>query len=155
MLLDTHALLWFLNKDARLPDNTKQQIENAESVFVSIVSIWEIAIKVSIGKLTLLAPFETIRSNLVALDVEELPISFDDAVIYLSLPLHHRDPFDRMLIAQAVNRSLAIVSQDRQFDAYSIQRVWVSSLGVGEVLADDCRLNKKLSATPALTVVDR
>jgi PIN domain nuclease of toxin-antitoxin system len=124
MLLDTHALLWFLNKDSRLPETTKQQIEDAESVFVSMASLWEISIKVNIGKLTLMAPFETIRLNMINLGIEELPISFEDAITYLSIPLHHRDPFDRILVAQAMNHSLILISRDVAFDSYAIQRVW-------------------------------
>ncbi|MEG4287252.1 type II toxin-antitoxin system VapC family toxin [Microcoleus sp. A006_D1] len=124
MLLDTHALLWFLNKDSRLPETTKTQIEEAESVFVSMASLWEISIKVNIGKLTLMAPFETIRLNMINLGIEELPISFEDAITYLSIPLHHRDPFDRILVAQAMNHSLILISRDVAFDSYAIQRVW-------------------------------
>ncbi len=124
MLLDTHALLWFLNKDSRLPETTKTQIEEAESVFVSMASLWEISIKVNIGKLTLMAPFETIRLNMINLGIEELPISFEDAITYLSIPLHHRDPFDRILVAQAMNHSLILISRDVAFDSYDIQRVW-------------------------------
>ncbi len=123
MLLDTHALLWFLNKDSRLPETTKTQIEEAESVFVSMASLWEISIKVNIGKLTLMAPFETIRLNMINLGIEELPISFEDAITYLSIPLHHRDPFDRILVAQAMNHSLILISRDVAFDFYDIQRV--------------------------------
>jgi PIN domain nuclease of toxin-antitoxin system len=124
MLLDTHALLWFLNKDSRLPETTKTQIEEAESVFVSMASLWEISIKVNIGKLTLMTPFETIRLNMINLGIEELPISFEDAITYLSIPLHHRDPFDRILVAQAMNHSLILISRDLAFDSYAIQRVW-------------------------------
>ncbi len=124
MLLDTHALLWFLNKDSRLPETTKTQIEEAESVFVSMASLWEISIKVNIGKLTLMTPFETIRLNMINLGIEELPISFEDAITYLSIPLHHRDPFDRILVAQAMNHSLILISRDVAFDSYAIQRVW-------------------------------
>ena len=126
MLLDTHTLLWFLNNDSRLPEPIKQQIENTESVFVSIASIWEISIKVSVGKLTLLAPLETIKLDMISLRIRELPVMFEDAITYISLPLSssHRDPFDRMLISQAINRSLIIISVDKKFDAYPIQRVW-------------------------------
>lgn len=124
MLLDTHALLWFLNKDSRLPETTKTQIEEAESVFVSMASLWEISIKVNIGKLTLMTPFETIGLNMINLGIEELPISFEDAITYLSIPLHHRDPFDRILVAQAMNHSLILISRDVAFDSYAIQRVW-------------------------------
>ena len=126
MLLDTHTLLWFINDDSRLPSSIKQQIEATESVFVSIASIWEISIKISVGKLTLLTPLETIKVNMVSLSIQELPITFEDAITYLALPLNpvHRDPFDRMLISQAINNSLVIVSADSAFNAYAIQRVW-------------------------------
>lgn len=125
MLLDTHALLWFLGNDARLPSATKQRIEDADTVLVSIASLWEIAIKANIGKLTLFTSFETIETNLINLGIEIVSIAFEDLVTYLSLPLHHRDPFDRILVAQAINRSLILISRDTQLDAYSIQRLWL------------------------------
>jgi PIN domain nuclease of toxin-antitoxin system len=124
LLLDTHALIWFLENDARLPTNTRIQIETTPTVFVSIASLWEIAIKANIGKLSLNFPFSTIAPNLITTGISELPISFKDLEIYLSLQLHHRDPFDRILIAQAMNHSLYFISQDTQMDAYPIQRIW-------------------------------
>jgi PIN domain nuclease of toxin-antitoxin system len=124
MLIDTHTLLWFLGDDSRLPASTKQQIENAETVLVSIASLWEIAIKVNIGKLTLKTPFISIQQNLNTLGIDIAPITFADTETYLSLPLHHRDPFDRILIAQAINRNLILVSRDAHLDAYPIQRLW-------------------------------
>ncbi|MGF1519314.1 MAG: type II toxin-antitoxin system VapC family toxin [Nodosilinea sp.] len=124
LLLDTHALIWFLDNDTRLPATTRTQIETTPTVLVSIASLWEISIKANIGKLDLSAPFSTIEPNLVALGITQLPITFKDLEIYLSLPLHHRDPFDRILIAQTINHSLSLVSQDTQMDAYAIQRLW-------------------------------
>lgn len=124
LLLDTHALIWFLDNDTRLPASIRTQIETTPTVFVSIASLWEISIKANIGKLDLSAPFSTIESNLIALGITQLPITFKDLEIYLSLPLHHRDPFDRILIAQAINYSLTFVSQDTQIDAYAVQRIW-------------------------------
>ena len=123
-LLDTHTLIWFLENDPRLPSPTRTQIETTPTVFVSIVSLWEIAIKANIGKLTLSFPFNTIAPNLITAGITQLPITFKDLEVYLSLPLHHRDPFDRLLIAQAIEYSLIFVSQDTQMDAYSIQRLW-------------------------------
>jgi PIN domain nuclease of toxin-antitoxin system len=123
-LLDTHTLIWFLENDPRLPSGTRTQIETTPTIFVSIVSLWEIAIKANIGKLDLSFPFSTIAPNLVSLGITEIPITFKDLEIYLSLPLHHRDPFDRILIAQAMNHSLIFISQDTQMDAYPIQRFW-------------------------------
>ncbi len=114
LLLDTHTLIWFLENDPRLPTAIRTQIETTPNVFVSIASLWEIAIKANIGKLTLAFPFDTIYSSLTTADITQLPISFDDLQIYLSLPLHHRDPFDRILIAQCLNHSLFLVSQDNK-----------------------------------------
>jgi PIN domain nuclease of toxin-antitoxin system len=123
-LLDTHTLIWFLENDSRLPSITRTQIETTPTVFVSIVSLWEIAIKANIGKLTLSFPFNTIAPNLITAGITQLPITFKDLEIYLSLPLHHRDPFDRLLIAQTIEYSLIFISQDTQMDAYPIQRLW-------------------------------
>lgn len=124
LLLDTHTLIWFLDNDIRLPASTRRQIETTPTVFVSVASLWEIAIKANIGKLDLSAPFSTIEPNIVSLGITQLSISFKDLEIYLSLPLHHRDPFDRILIAQAISYSLCLVSKDTQMDSYSIQRLW-------------------------------
>ena len=88
------------------------------------MSLWEIAIKENIGKLALSFPFSTIEPNLVATGITQLPITFSDLEIYLSLPLHHRDPFDRLLVAQAIKHSLTFISRDNQLDAYAVQRVW-------------------------------
>ncbi len=123
-LLDTHTLIWFLENDTRLPTITRTQIETTPTIFISIVSLWEIAIKANIGKLTLALPFSTIEPNLTTAGITQLPITFKDLEIYLSLPLHHRDPFDRILIAQAINHSLTFISQDTQMDVYSIKRFW-------------------------------
>jgi PIN domain nuclease of toxin-antitoxin system len=123
-ILDTHTLIWFLENDPRLPSAVRTQIETTPTIFISIVSLWEIAIKANIGKLTLTFPFNTIEPNLTSTGITQLPITFKDLEIYLSLPLHHRDPFDRLLIAQAMNYSLTFISQDSQMNAYSIQRFW-------------------------------
>lgn len=123
-LLDTHTLIWFLDNDSRLPIGTKEQIESAEAVFVSIVSLWEIAIKINIGKLTLKTNFQSIEQNLIEQDISILPIEIAAIQTYLNLPLHHRDPFDRILIAQSIDLALTIVSCDSQFDAYPVTRSW-------------------------------
>jgi PIN domain nuclease of toxin-antitoxin system len=127
LLLDTHTLIWFLENNPRLPISARNCIETTEIVFASIASIWEIAIKMNIGKLTLMEPFEAIEANLTTAQITLLSITFDDTQTYLSLPLHHRDPFDRILIAQAINHSLTLVSQDAQMDSYAINRLWESS----------------------------
>jgi PIN domain nuclease of toxin-antitoxin system len=123
-LLDTHTLIWFLENDPQLPTVTRIQIQTAPTLFISIASLWEIAIKANIGKLNLSFPFNTIEPNLTAIGITQLPVTVKDLEIYLSLPLHHRDPFDRILIAQAMNHSLTFISRDTQMDAYPIQRLW-------------------------------
>lgn len=125
-LLDTHAFIWFSENDSHLPVTTKEQSETADTVYVSIVSLWEIAIKLSIGKLALQQTYETIALRLESTGLTLLPITFSDTVQVRYLPLHHRDPFDRILIAQALNRSLIVISRDANFDAYSLQRLWSS-----------------------------
>jgi PIN domain nuclease of toxin-antitoxin system len=123
-LLDTHTLIWFLENDAQLPASTRNLIEETPTIFISIASLWEIAIKANIGKLTLSFAFADIATQLSNLSITQLPITFNDLETYLSLPLHHRDPFDRILIAQAMNHSLTLIRNDSQMDAYSIQRLW-------------------------------
>ncbi len=125
LLLDTHAIIWFVEDDLNLSIATKEKIESADTVFVSIISLWEIAIKLSIGKLSLQAAYETLEPQLDSAGLTLLSISFADTVKIRHLPLHHRDPFDRILVAQAMNNSLVLISQDTQLDAYSIQRLWL------------------------------
>jgi PIN domain nuclease of toxin-antitoxin system len=124
MLLDTHTLLWFLNDDIQLPVTVRQRIEAADEVFVSIASLWEISIKLNIGKLSLTIPFESIDADIAASNIVILPITFADTVRYRSLPLHHRDPFDRMLVAQAIDRDYVLVSRDGALDAYGVTLLW-------------------------------
>ncbi len=125
LLLDTHTFIWFVSNDANLPVSVKDEIESTEVVFLSIASIWEIAIKINIGKLTLQGDFEDIESQLITENIRILPLTFADTVQLRYLPLHHRDPFDRIIIAQAINHSLILISRDGAFDAYSIQRLWL------------------------------
>lgn len=124
MLLETHALIWFLNDDAKLSENAKTIIEDGDNLFVSIISIWEIAIKINVGKLNIDIEFENLPQILAELDIQILQFDFTDTEIYIGLPLHHRDPFDRMLISQAIHHNLAIVGCDVDFDAYPIKRIW-------------------------------
>jgi len=124
LLLDTHALIWFVSDDSNLPLSTKEKIESADDVFLSIASLWEIAIKLNIGKLPLQGNFEDIEPQLIAAGIAILPITFTDTVQFRHLPLHHRDPFDRILVAQAMNNSLVLISRDAAFDDYEIQRIW-------------------------------
>jgi PIN domain nuclease of toxin-antitoxin system len=124
LLLDTHAFIWYSENDPKLPNRLKTEIEKADQVYISIASLWEIAIKLSIKKLSLLSSYESIEDSLEPAGISLLPISFADTVQVMNLPLHHRDPFDRIIIAQAINRSIIVVSGDSVFKAYPIQVLW-------------------------------
>lgn len=124
-LLDTHTFLWFIDDNPRLSKIALEFLEADNEIFISTASLWEIAIKVNIGKLTLSIPYEKlIEDHLQQNDIEELPINHNHLVAASSLPLHHRDPFDRMLIAQAMIEALPILSADSAFDSYALKRIW-------------------------------
>ncbi len=126
LLLDTHAFLWFCQDDPALSATAKKNIENpAQRKLVSVASCWEIAIKAGLGKLKLGEPSATyIPAALARTGFELLPISVAHATGVEGLPLHHRDPFDRLLVAQAIAEGLPIVSGDPMLEAYGITRLW-------------------------------
>ena len=126
LLLDTHAFLWFVIGDTRLSGKARALIEDeSNEKFFSIASLWEIAIKVSIGRLTLSAPFDDVfPAQLVKNGIDLLGITVAHTSAVTSLPYHHRDPFDRLLIAQASREQMQIVSIDEFLDAYPIVRLW-------------------------------
>lgn len=125
LLLDTHAFLWFIEDNPRLSVDAKALLESDAELLISTASLWEIAIKTSIGKLTLTQPFETFLPQQLELnDITILSIELAHLAIVSALPFYHRDPFDRLLIAQAMNEQLPVVSADAAFDAYAIERLW-------------------------------
>ncbi|MEO6723332.1 MAG: type II toxin-antitoxin system VapC family toxin [Ferruginibacter sp.] len=124
-LIDTHALIWFLNGDSDLSEKARSAIENKNAInFVSIASLWEIAIKISLGKLELRSPFSELSNQLNNNGFQILPITFDDTLILTNLPFHHRDPFDRIIISQGLNNKLTIISKDKIFDSYKVVLAW-------------------------------
>jgi PIN domain nuclease of toxin-antitoxin system len=126
LLLDTHTFLWFIMGSPHLSANTRALIEDlANERFLSVASLWEIAIKLNIGRLALTAPFDVLIPQQLSLNsIELLNIKIDHAAVVATLPLHHRDPFDRLLIAQAMVEKMPIVSIDKAFDAYPVTRLW-------------------------------
>lgn len=125
LLLDTHTFLWFLDDSPQLSHKGKALLEADNALLLSIASLWEIAIKVRLGKLTVAVPIEVLMTQqLTHNDIELLPITVVPLIVVSTLPLHHRDPFDRLLIAQAMVEQLPIVSADPAFDAYPVQRLW-------------------------------
>ena len=117
LLLDTHALLWWLADDARLDQSAADAIAGAEFVAVSAASAWEIGIKQSLGKLT--GP-KDLPAELVANGFTELPVTVAHALAAGALPAHHSDPFDRMLVAQSRLEGLALVTRDDRLADYGI-----------------------------------
>jgi len=125
-LLDTHTFLWFIMGSANLSVNARDLIENpVNERLLSVASLWEIAIKTSLGKLTLSAPFdELIPAQLKLNGIDLLNIKVDHLSAVTTLAFHHRDPFDRLVIAQALVEKLPIISLDGAFDAYDLKRHW-------------------------------
>ena len=122
-LLDTHAVLWLLAGDERLSRRARAAIDASQRpLTVSAVSLWEVAIKRSLGKLS--APADLSRRLTALGQIELLPISPLHAEAVGELPWHHRDPFDRMLVAQARMEKLAIVSSDPAFAQYGVDVIW-------------------------------
>ena len=120
LLVDTHVLLWALAQPERLSSPSRQQlIDPANEVLFSAASIWEIAIKAQIGRLTTSVRPESIARAALEVGFAELPISAAHAAGVSALPLHHRDPFDRLLIAQAMHEPARLLTADRQLAAYS------------------------------------
>jgi PIN domain nuclease of toxin-antitoxin system len=125
-LLDTHTFLWFITGDPRMSVSAKQIIlDPAITVILSIATPWEIAIKVGIKKLALNEPFEiAVPREIARNQFAILPITLDHTFVVATLPHHHRDPFDRILVAQAMVEGVPIVSTDAVFDTYGITRLW-------------------------------
>lgn len=120
LLLDTHVFLWWREASPRLNARARRSISNAEIVYVSAASEWEAAIKVGLGKLTIPGPLEPAVEES---GFEKLPITFAHASAMTALPPHHRDPFDRMLIAQAQVEGLAVVTHDPHFEPYGVPMI--------------------------------
>ena len=126
LLLDTHTFIWFVTDSPKLSPMAKELIEDElNEKLLSIASVWEMAIKQSIGKLNLIAPFKDfIEPQIKQNSINLLQISILHLNVVASLPLHHRDPFDRLIIAQSIVEQIPIVGIDKLFDAYPIQRLW-------------------------------
>ena len=125
-LIDTHTFLWFVTDDPKLSAHALGFIESeTNEAILSMASLWEIAIKFSIGKLKLHKPFEDFIDEQIRInEFQLLDIEAPHIATVSTLPLHHRDPFDRMLIAQSVVEGLPIISADTIFDAYGVVRLW-------------------------------
>ena len=125
VLLDTHVLLWFMDGDEKMPAAVKEVIHNTDNkVYVSIASIWEIAIKYSIGKLKLKKGIENFLTRIDENGFILLEIDTKHIIAVTKLPFIHRDPFDRMLVAQATVESLYVMTVDSNIIQYNVDVVW-------------------------------
>lgn len=124
VLLDTHTFLWGITEESKLSQKVRALLPLAQSWF-SVASVWEILTKVQIGKLSLpepVGPFVT--SRLASNGVQVLPVTLDHVLRIESLALHHRDPFDRILIAQSLEENLPLITSDPVFEKYPVKLIW-------------------------------
>ncbi len=129
LLWDTHTFLWFVAGSSELSQKARQTIETpASQHFLSIASLWEISIKTALGKLHIQGNYESVINDVTGNGIQILPINFAHTVQQNQLPLHHRDPFDRIIVSQALVEGMHLISKDEVFDEYlktqSIKRIW-------------------------------
>ena len=125
LLLDTHSLIWFLNGDKKLSEKVKKAIENPNNLkIVSTATIWEIAIKISLDKISFPKGFKYFLDLVEKNSFEILPITFDHAMALSTLEFIHRDPFDRLLISQCKVDNLILATKDGNIKQYNIQTIW-------------------------------
>ena len=125
-ILDTHAFLWWITDSSRLSARARDLLGNGDNqIFFSAACGWEIAVKCGLGKLTLPNPPDKfIPEHLRANALLALPIELYHALYVYKLPLHHRDPFDRMLVTQGILERMPIVTRDEKFDLYDVETIW-------------------------------
>lgn len=125
LLLDTHAFLWFVAGDRRLGAAARRALDNpAAEPMLSIASVWEMAIKSSLKRLVLPAPVDEYVAEKLRSNLRLLPLELAHAAAVERLPFHHQDPFDRVLIAQALAEDLAVITRDRLFRKYRVKTIW-------------------------------
>ena len=125
VLIDTSTYIWYINGSERLSKKAFEVIDNKQNqIFISIASIWELSIKVKLGKLTLISDFNSIEEDLHNYNISVLPVTIKDILQNYKLPFVHRDPFDRIIISTAIVMDLPILACDEFFDSYSVKRIW-------------------------------
>ena len=125
-LLDTHAFLWFISGDSDLSDYARRLVENpANERYLSVASLWEVAIKTSLGKLDLgQSMADLVRDHVQGNAIELLGIEPNHLDVVAGLPFRHKDPFDRLIVAQSLAEGMPVISRDSVFDEYGVSRIW-------------------------------
>ena len=126
LLLDTHAIIWFFTGDRRLGGQAREAfLDRDNKLYLSKASLWEMTIKISLGKLVLSEHWlASVEKEMLANGIQWLEIELDHCRTLADLPFHHRDPFDRLLISQAISESMSIISIDSQFSKYPPKVIW-------------------------------
>lgn len=125
LLLDTHAFLWFVSGDRKLPASVRDKIKDInQPCFLSAASLWEITIKKQLGKLVLNISLEELFEFIERNQIEIIQITLDHLVTLLKLPNHHSDPFDRLIISQAISENLILLSRDKEITKYIVKHQW-------------------------------
>jgi PIN domain nuclease of toxin-antitoxin system len=125
LLLDTHAFLWLVAGDRRLSPTARRVLAAPKAQpLLSLASVWELAIKSSLGRLTLPEPLDTYLAKKFSTNLRLLSVDLSHVVAVERLPFHHQDPFDRLLVAQALSERLPIVTRDREIRKYGVEVVW-------------------------------
>lgn len=125
IILDTHTLIWFFESDTQLSKTARTMIESTENQsFLSVASVWEMVIKQGIGKLNLNKSVDQIISHIVRDGVELIDITADHTLKTGELVMHHKDPFDRLIISQSLYLDYPVIGKDEIFDMYSVKRIW-------------------------------
>lgn len=125
LLIDTHVILWFQASNNKLSAAAKQLIENVDNqCYISMASLWEMSIKIALGKLQIGTDYNSFYNYLLTNHFKILNIESAHLNILINLPHHHKDPFDRLLIAQAITDNLTIISADQRFKSYPVNVIW-------------------------------
>jgi PIN domain nuclease of toxin-antitoxin system len=125
LLLDTHAVIWYITDDFRLPNRTRALLEDTgNDCYISIATLWEIAIKSSLGRLELNTELKEIFTIIDKTGFELLPITASHILANADLPHYHHDPFDRIIIAQSIEENLTVITKDEKFGSYEASIAW-------------------------------
>jgi len=124
-LIDTQSFIWFFEDNPRLPSSVRIRMERSNSLVVSIVSFWEMTIKANLGKLVIPETIAGVIDKALSKGFKVLPIEREHLIVLSTLDLIHRDPFDRLIIAQAIAENMPLISSDEVFSQYPVNRIWI------------------------------